>query len=283
MNGLQLCGSNGTRAGKAKKSWDPLSQRSLTLGKLEKEATPEKPITNAIETHGFLWDPVSQGLIELYALKHHGHDDQGVWTAVYEALDGHCYSLTRLSPEDATPKPPPTPVVGKVPNADKKIQYQPVDKVGAHNFSENAWPKNAGSGGESPGPSGSGLESSDKSKVPNAKELAEERLRYPDQPGDKTWLGAAMMKDLGDKPTANIDPMGLEVLQGMSLTEHVIHSRWYSSATTFKAKIHPGISQELWGEIVEIFKMVNVYGITKYEVVFSYLRKQWASKHYGTI
>ena len=90
-----------------------------------------------------------------------------------------------------------------------------------------------------------------------------------------------MTKKFGNKPDANTDPLGLETIQGMTLKEHIIHVQWYSSAADFKEKVPPGISQQLWEELVEIFKIVHVYGITDSEIVYKFLRTIWANSYYG--
>ena len=93
-------------------------------------------------------------------------------------------------------------------------------------------------------------------------------------------MGHPSPRTLG-KPEHNEDPLELDTLRKMTLKEHMIHVKWYDSPKSFKMKVHPGVSEQLWGEMVEIFKMWHVYNIGEPETVLSYLRKRWAQESYG--
>ena len=158
----------------------------------------------------------------------------------------------------------------------EKITYKPMSKEGFSEFSERAWPKS----GE---PSGSGLvrPTIKDTESPSSAEIEAERLIYPEYRPNKTWLGASYTKKMGDKPQGNESPLDVKTLEGMTLKEHIIHVKWYDSLSGFKAKIPDGLSQQLWGELVEIFKMWHVYSIDDPETVLFYLRKKWAHEYYG--
>ena len=243
----------------------------------EKKPTP-KEVDSEVESYpmvsGFVWDPINLKEIELGTITSHSVGQHGQWTAFFQGLDGNDYSVTRL-PCQKPDQPAPEVVVNKQPR-DEKIQYTPVSKNAFTNFAEKAWPKSA-----EPGPGGSGLNQSSREFVPTTEEVEMERVKYQDQPCGLLWEGASMTKKFGNKPDANTDPLGLETIQGMTLKEHIIHVQWYSSAADFKEKVPPGISQQLWEELVEIFKIVHVYGITDSEIVYKFLRTIWANSYYG--
>ena len=67
----------------------------------------------------------------------------------------------------------------------------------------------------------------------------------------------------------------------MTLKEHMIHVGWYATPSDFKAKIHPDIDQQLWDELIEVYKMVNIYGIKNAEHVLLVLRTEWARWYDG--
>jgi hypothetical protein len=156
-----------------------------------------------------------------------------------------------------------------------KITYKPMSKEGFSEFSERAWPKS----GE---PSGSGLVRSPTTDGgPSSAEIETERLIYPEYRASKTWLGASYTKKMGDKPQGNENPLDVQTLEGMTLKEHIIHVKWYDSLSGFRAKIPDGVSQHLWDELVEIFKMWHVYNIEDPETFLFYLRRKWALEYYG--
>ena len=179
--------------------------------------------------------------------------------------------VTSMPPPEVpcTKGQPPKPVESD------KITYKPMSKEGFSEFSERAWPKS----GE---PSGSGLVRSPTNiGGPSSSEIETERMVYPEYRASKTWLGASYTMKMGDKPQGNENPLDVQTLEGMTLKEHIIHVKWYDSLSGFKAKIPDGVSQQLWGELVEIFKMWHVYNIEDPETVLFYLRKKWSLEYYG--
>ena len=270
-------------------SWDfqedPVDPRQLHFDNVgvetgevtEKKTVPEKvdgEVENYPVVNGFVWDPINLNEIELGNMTSHSVGQHGGWTALFQGLDGNEYTVSRL-PCRQPDQPAPEVVVNKQPR-DEKIQYTPVSKNAFTNFAEKAWPKSA-----EPGPGASGLNQSSRESVPTTSEVEMERMKYQDQPCGLLWEGASMTKMFGNKPDANADPLGLETIQGMTLKEHIIHVQWYACTADFKEKVPPGISQQLWEELVEIFKIVHVYGITDPEIVYKFLRHIWANAYYG--
>ena len=147
-------------------------------------------------------------------------------------------------------------------------------------FAEKAWP-NAGE------PSGSGLQhpsppaSSNGGDVPNETAVDREGLNYPSSSCQQRWVAVKMHDDLGTKPEGNESPLELSTVNGMTLTEHIQHVQWYASPLVFKSKIPNGISDQLWEEIVEIFKLYHAYNISDPEIVLLLLREKWARESYG--
>lgn len=226
---------------------------------------PKDPWDECDEVNGLFWDPIGLTNVELGVLMEHGLHEDGSWTAYYSGLDGHIYSLTRLA------SPEPTPVE-KSATHEGKIKYTPVSKDDIREFSQNAWPANGQ-------PTGSGLNQQDRSATPTAEQVEKERLKYPDQSPEKIWEGAKSTLLFGTRPETNPNPMDLAVLQGMTLKEHMVHVEWYATPSDFKAKIHPDIELQLWDEMIEVYKMVNIYGIKNAEHVLLALRTDWAHRH----
>ena len=61
----------------------------------------------------------------------------------------------------------------------------------------------------------------------------------------------------------------------------MIHVGWYATPSDFKAKIHPDLDQQLWDELIEVYKVVNIYGIKNAEHVLLVLRTEWARWYDG--
>ena len=220
------------------------------------------------EYHGLIWDSTTSQNIELSEIMNKSVQDDGSWNANFRGSDGNIYSVARL--------PPGSTAVETGEHQKSKIGWAPVGKDGISDFYQNAWPKS----GEA---SGSGLGQVDRKTSPSATEVDEERVRYPGQPSKNYWLGMACMKEFGNKPDSNESPMALETLNGMTLKDHMTHVTWYESPKDFKAKINPGVSQQLWEEMIEIFKMVNIYNIKVPEKVLFFLRNNWALAYYASI
>lgn len=72
---------------------------------------------------------------------------------------------------DGKPPSPPKPLKQK-PAREEKIDYHPIDKSAMNEFAEK----------------------------PSLEEIEAERIKYPDQPTHKTWIGAVYAKDLSTKP-----------------------------------------------------------------------------------
>ena len=146
-----------------------------------------------------------------------------------------------------------------------------MSRDGFEEFAEKAWPKITG--GEA---TGSGLvrpqTTGHSDTGPTAAQIEEERKIYPEYP-----------QNLGGKPEESEDPLELETLKKMTLKEHMIHVKWYDSAKSFKAKIHPGVSEQFWKELVEIFKMYHIYNVCRPESCLAHLKTKWALEYYGLI
>ena len=224
----------------------------------------EEALDLCAQVHGLIWDPMTSTNIELTNISDQKTEADGSWKANFDGSDGHSYMLVRLPSK-------PTGTAEK----SQKIGWAPVHQNGIDEFSQKAWPKS----GE---PASSGV-GQDRSVIPANGEMEEERLKYPDQPSKTLWLGVVCAREFGNKPSSNEKPLPLETLTGMTLKEHMTHVSWYSSTSDFKAKIHPEVLQQLWEEMVEIYKMVNIYNIKKPEPVLILLRSHWARKYYGKI
>ena len=200
--------------------------------------------------------------IELGVLLSHKVGDKGSWEATYSGMDGNTYSLTCLGselPEPKTPAPQTT-----------KITYAPVGKGDIDKFSENAWP--------APAPKGSGLSPKDRALTPTQEDLQFERSHDEDASPELIYKGVMMNLEFGSKPTSSDEnTMSLEILQGMTVKEHMTHSEWYATPSDLKKKIHPDISEQLWHEIIQVYKMVNIYNIKNPQIVLLVLRRLWAT------
>ena len=260
---------------------DPRQLHFDTVGAETGEVTEKKPAPEEVSevesypmVYGFVWDPINLKEIELGTITSHSVGQNGQWTALFQGLDGNDYSFTRL-PCQKLDQPAPEVAVTKQ-HRDEKIQYTPLSKNAFSSFAEKAWPKSA-----EPGPGASGLNQASREFVPTASEVELEGMKYKDQPCGLLWEGASMTKKFGNKPDANPDPLSLETIQGMTLKEHIIHVQWYASSADFKEKVPPGISDQLWEELVEVFKIVHIYGITDAELAYKILRNIWANSYYG--
>ncbi len=251
----------------------PPEPKKLDFGETDSVVKYEEPPEEEISLAGFFWDPITFEDVELQTMTGHTLGDEGGWTAYYEGVDGHMYSLTRIG--DGKPH---GPLVGNV--NDKKILYGPLNKDGVLEFFENAWP-NAGEA------AGSGVKRDSKpsgnSEGDTPKEMLVDRegLNYPDSSSQQRWVAAKLHEDLGTKPEGNESPLELSTVNGMTLTEHIQHVKWYTSPFVFKSKIPNGISDQLWEELVEIFKIYHAYDISDPEIVLFLLRRKWARESYG--
>lgn len=235
------------------------------------QETPEEEVSFA----GLFWDPITCEQVELGTMTGHTLGDKGGWTAYYEGFDGHLYSLTRI--EDGKGQPPES-LASKV--GEKKIQYEPLTKNGVVEFAEKAWPNSgdaSGSGLQNLSPSAS----SNGGDTPNETALDREGLNYPMSSCQQRWVAVKMHDDLGTKPEGNESPLELSTVNGMTLTEHIQHVKWYASPFVFKSKIPNGISDQLWEELVEIFKIYHAYNISDPEIVLLLLREKWARESCG--
>ena len=238
-------------------------ERKLEFG--NKDTAKEKE-DEYEESNGLIWDPIHLKEIELGPCNHTYVGEHGLWVAHFEGLDGNLYSFAKINPVNPDfPPPPPTARRGE------KISWSPPSKDSLREFTEKAWPKI----GE---PSGSGLnDHASSSSEPSLREIEIEKRKYPNHPWKLSFLGTELSKELGNKPDKNVENcFSLEIINGMNLKEHMLHSTWYSKAEDFKARIPVGISDQLWGELVEIYKLITVYDCTSPEKVVTYLRAQWA-------
>ena len=218
--------------------------------------------------YGLFWDPVNNEHVELGGMKGPIFNKDGGWTATFVDFNDKCYSLTCFgSNVVGTQNEIPKREAG-VTSKEPKIVYQPVQKDGIEDFCEHAWPSASGlpspaAGEQSPVRSAGSDGSSD---LPSNWE------------GPKSVVAAELRCALGSKPQGNKDALETKVLLGMTLSEHITHVQYYSSAAQFKAKIPDDIPEQLWNELVEIFIGYHAYNIEDPEVVIWKLKKMYAEQ-----
>ena len=215
--------------------------------------------------YGLFWDPVTCEQVELAAMTHHVLNNDGGWTAFYSDNFGQSYSLTCLKSTAENTYEPPATVDATKP----KITYTPVTTQGAEEFNQRAWPASSK-------PASSGLDRQEPKDSLIHRSGSDSSDENPFAPGHKKGAVAATMRcALGSKPSGNKpgDVLETSVLTNMTLQEHIQHVKWYTSPAQFRGKMPDDISDDLWGELVEIFICYHAYDIEDPEVVLWVMKK----------
>lgn len=216
---------------------------------------------------GLFYHPVTEENLELWPSKGCTVNQSGGWTAHYVDHSGGEYTLTYVDHGVVADTKQTTPT--QKPEAPQKITFTPVNHEGAGAFVEKAWPSGSA-------PKTSGLPREDPPK-PVESAGADGSKSRPGCWNKKAILAAELRCALGNKPVGikeeALDP---KILQGMTLTEHIHHCKFYRSPEDFRRKVPDSISQDLWQELVEVFIGYHAYNSEDPEDHLWTLRRMYA-------
>ena len=212
-----------------------------------------------------IWDPINEKEVELETMTTHTAHTGSGWTAKFLDTNGNSYTVTCV--ENGKTK-----TGDDAPNQNSKnLGWDPVDKEGAKEFVEKAWPINSPS---SSVPSRQPSQSAGKSSV-----SSEDEMIFG---GNKAVVGAEIRCKLGSKPMGNQGHvLETSVLTNMTLMEHIENVKMYSCPLEFRNAMPDSLSQALWDELVEVFINYHAYDVEDPEVMVWSIKRMYCQQSPG--